>query len=254
MTADQPRRLLILGGTGEAAALATRAAARFGDQVRITTSLAGRTSAPATPPGALRIGGFGGVAGMRRYLADGAIDLLVDATHPFATQISANAAEATAWESAIQRLALLRPPWRPQPGDDWRIVADAEEAAALLPAVGSVAFLTVGPGELAAFRSVEGVAFAIRMIEPPAEPLTLQETVLILGKGPFDLADERALLQQHRIDVLVTKNSGGAATEAKLAAARAAQIPVVMIDRPAPPPGPRVDSVDAALDWIAARV
>lgn len=254
MTVDDPRRLLILGGTGEAVDLAGRAAARFGDQVRITTSLAGRNADPVTPPGAIRIGGFGGVDGLRRYLEDAAIDLLVDATHPFATQISANAVAAARSSAAIPRVALVRPPWRPQPGDDWRIVDDAEEAAALLPSVGSVAFLTVGPGELAAFRSVEGVAFAIRMIEPPAEPLTLQETVLILGKGPFDLENERALLQEHRIDVLVTKNSGGAATEAKLTAARAAQIPVLMIDRPPPPSGPRVKSVDAALDWIAARV
>lgn len=273
------KKILILGGTGEANRLVPEILARFGSAVSITTSLAGRTRAPTTPIGRVRIGGFGGAVGLREYLEKEAIDLVVDATHPFARQISDNAVTACAGayagtapdrhlpaphsNPAIQRLALTRPAWHPEHSDDWRMVQSLEDAATLLPRVGKTAFLTVGSQELDAFKSVEGVAFAIRMIDRPdadnpnVNPApaieTTANTILILGKGPFNLEDEKALLETHKIDVLVTKNSGGDATYAKLLAARQAGIPVIMVERPTPPPGPIASTIEQALDWIAQQ-
>ncbi len=245
--------LLILGGTAEAAALAAAARARFGGRLAVTSSLAGRTEHPVPPPGAVRIGGFGGVAGLAKYLAGQGVDLVVDATHPFAAQISAQvlaACEAT----GVPRLLLHRPPWRSDPLDRWIEVADAAAAAAVLPQLGHRAFLTIGAGELAAFAPLRNMHFVVRLVDPPRAMLPLASCEVLLGRGPFCLAEERLILERRRIDVLVAKASGGGATEAKLIAARERRLPVVMLRRPPPPPGPRVDSVAAALDWLAARL
>ena len=242
------RHLLILGGTAEAAALA----AALAGTVRVTTSLAGRTEQPALPPGEVRIGGFGGAEGMAAWLGENAVDLVVDATHPFAAAISAHAAEACSG-LGLPRLRLQRPAWRRDPRDRWIEVADIDAAAHTLAMLGGRAFLTIGVQELAAFAGLDHVWLLIRLISPPHVALELGPHEMVYGRGPFCLAEERLLLQRHRISCLVTKASGGAATEAKLIAAREAELLVIMVRRPPPPPGPLVESVEAALAWIAGR-
>jgi precorrin-6A/cobalt-precorrin-6A reductase len=243
------RRVLILGGTAEARTLAALALEHFGDRLDVITSLAGRTSAPADIPGAVRRGGFGGADGLAAYLAAERIDALVDATHPFAAVIH-RAARRAAEQACIPRVAVVRPPWRAQPGDRWTEVADAQEAATLLPAVGRRVWLTVGVKDLAAFAAVPAW-FLVRRIEPG--PALLPGEV-VLGRGPFTLAEERAVIERHAIDVLVTKASGGAATSAKLDAAREKGIAVVLIRRPPPEPGATVADAEAALAWLGATL
>ncbi|HXP30639.1 MAG TPA: cobalt-precorrin-6A reductase [Stellaceae bacterium] len=244
--------LLILGGTAEAAALAQECA-RFGDRLLVTTSLAGRTAAPAPLPGAVRLGGFGGADGLAGFLEEARIDLLVDATHPFASRISHHARLAAA-RVHVPRLLLQRPAWQRAAGDRWIEVADMAAAAAAVPRLGKRALLTVGARSLAAFAAIDSVHFVVRLIDPPLRPLPLGSYTVVLGRGPFALDAERQLLHRHAIEVLVAKASGGAGTVAKLAAARAAGIPVVMVARPEPEPGAAVASVAEAVTWIAARL
>lgn len=241
--------LLILGGTGEAAALARAALARHGSGIAVTTALAGRTLRPGPLPGKVRIGGFGGAAGLAAYLVEQGVDRLIDATHPFAAAIS-RAARLAAERAGVPRLALLRPPWRRHPLDRWIEVDSVEAAALLVGRVGGRAWLTVGAGSLTPFARAAGVGFVVRLIDPPRAPLPLAGAEIVLGRGPFSLAEERLMLRRHAIDVLVCKASGGAATEAKLIAAREAGLPVIMVRRPPREPGPAVDTVEAALDWI----
>lgn len=237
-------RVLILGGTSEALRLAEAAVAAGHD---VTTSLAGRTGSPRQPAGALRVGGFGGAEGLATYLRDEAVEALLDATHPFAARIAANAAEAAA-RAGVRRLKLLRSAWRPVAGDDWRAVPDTAAAAAALPA-GCRALVTVGRQELAPFLDRTDVALVVRTIEPVDDlPAGVR---LIQARGPFALDDELALLQAEAIERLVTKNAGGKAASAKLEAARRLAVPVVMVERPPPPAGPTVARVEAALAWLA---
>ena len=236
---------MILGGTAEAVELARACAAL--PELELINSLAGRTRAPALPPGEVRIGGFGGAGGLTRFLAERAIDRVIDATHPFATQIGAHA-ELACHEAGVPRLRLLRPAWTTEPGDHWIEVDDLAEAARRLPGLGCRIFLTVGHQELGAFARLD-LWFLVRTIEPTGA-LPLRQSQWLAGRGPFSVEDELALLRAHAIDVLVTKASGGAATYAKLAAARQLGLPVVMVRRPPPPPGPVVDSVEAALAWL----
>jgi precorrin-6A/cobalt-precorrin-6A reductase len=238
-------RILILGGTAEAVALAGACAARPGFEV--ISSLAGRTRSPILPPGGLRSGGFGGAEGLAKFLVEQGIDRVIDATHPFAIQIGAHARSACD-VTAVPRLRLLRPPWPRQPGDRWVEVADLGEAARRLPELGRRAFLTVGHRDLEAFAG-QDLWFLVRTIEPPG-PSPLRRVEWIIGRGPFSVADEIALLRAHDIDVLVTNASGGEATYAKLVAARRLDLPVLMVRRPPTPPGPVVDSVEAALAWL----
>jgi len=243
-------RLLILGGTGEAAALARAVLARFGETIEVTTALAGRTHHPGPIPGLVRIGGFGGAPGLADYLASQRIGRVIDATHPFAADIS-SAARLACDQMRVPRLLLLRPPWRRHPLDRWIEVDSIEAAAQIVGRVGRRALLTVGAGEIAAFAPGTGVRFVVRMIDQPRDPLPLRFHEVVLGRGPFALAEERHLLQRHAIDVLVCKASGGAATEAKLVAARELSLPVIMVRRPPAERGLSVDSVEAALDWLA---
>lgn len=237
-------RLLILGGTAEARLLA---AALAGD-IEVTSSLAGRTRDPRLPVGDVRIGGFGGVSALARTLVDFAA--VVDATHPFAAQITANAAAAAAI-ARVPLLVLRRPGWAPGPGDDWRWVDTLAEAAERLPELGSRPFLTIGRQELAAFSRLP-LWCLVRTVDPPG-PVVPPRMHLVLDRGPFTLDGERALLREHRIDVLVTKDSGGAATAPKLAAAREAGIPVVVQRRPALPEGVAVvGTVAEAAGWVRA--
>lgn len=244
-------RLLLLGGTGEAADLARDVAVMPG--LTVITSLAGRTQHPQKLPGEVRVGGFGGAAGLARYLEDQAIDLLVDATHPFAATMAANAAAACA-ETGLPRLKLLRPPWRRQDDDHWIEVEDAEQAADSLSGLARRVFLSSGRQDIAAFTACKDIWFLVRLIDRPAEPLPLNQHELILARGPFHLDSESALLSAHGIEAVVSKNSGGQATYSKIAAARLGGLPVVMIERPPTPPGETVETVEAALGWIAKRV
>lgn len=240
-------RVLILGGTTEASALA-RALAGDG-RFRPTLSLAGRTRAPTLPAIPARRGGFGGAAGLADYLRAERVDAVVDATHPFAAIISANAAEA-ARLAGVPRLAILRPEWAPQPGDRWNEAASMEAAAAALGAPPRRVFLTVGQQELAPFRDAPQHDYLIRSVEPPDPAALPPRARCIAARGPFLEPDERRLLLEAAIEVLVTKNSGGAATAPKLAAARALGIPVVMVARPPPPPLPHAAGAAEALDWL----
>jgi precorrin-6A/cobalt-precorrin-6A reductase len=246
------QRLLILGGTGEAARLAQEAVAQFGDRVRVTTALAGRTRHPGAIAGEVRIGGFGGPEGLARYLVDNGVDRLIDATHPFAATIARSARLAAA-ETGVERLVLRRPMWRRHPLDRWIEVDSITAAASLVGRLGQRAFLTVG-GEVDAFAAVTSVRFIVRLIDPPKLPLPLRFHEIVLGRGPFAVGAERHLFERHGIDVLVCKASGGSATEAKLVAARDLSLPVVMIRRPPAEPGTAVESVEEALAWLAARI
>ncbi len=250
----RPKRLLILGGTSEAAQLARRAVAEFGGRLDVTTSLAGRLPSRPDLPGLIRVGGFGGAVGLAAHLMAERIDLLIDATHPFAATISSNAAQASATVE-VPRLVLIRPEWRPGPDDRWLDVSSLAEAAALLPKIARRAFLTTGPGGIEAFAESD-CWFLVRLFAPPSAPLPLAAHEIFVARPPFTREGERELMLRHRIDALVTKNSGGP-TEAKLAAARDVGVPVIMMRRPPQPTGyggERVDNIDDALTWIGRRL
>ncbi|MGW7542569.1 cobalt-precorrin-6A reductase [Streptomyces sp. NPDC054770] len=225
--------VLILGGTAEARRLATELSGRPG--VRVTTSLAGRVARPGSLAGEVRIGGFGGVAGLSDWLREQGVDALVDATHPFAETITANAARA-ALATGVPSVVLRRPGWQPGPGDDWHPVPSLPAAAAALPRFGPRVLLTTGRLGLAAFAHLTDRHFVVRSVEPPEPPMP-RHTEVLLARGPFTVADETALLRGNLIDVLVTKDSGGAATAAKLTAARELALPVVVVRRPPLPDG-----------------
>jgi precorrin-6A/cobalt-precorrin-6A reductase len=244
MTATE---LLTLGGTGEASALARAVLAGFGAGFHLTTSRAGRTEPPGRLPGRVHIGGFGGAAGLAAYLVEHGVDRLIDATHPFAARNSA-AARLACEAAGVPRLLLVRPPWRRQPLDRWIEVGSMAEAAEIVGRCGRRAFLTVGAGEVACFAPSAGVRFLVRLVDPPRRPLPLRSHEVVVGGGPLALAAESHLFERHTIDVLVCKASGGAATEAKIIAARKLGLPVIIVRRPAAEPG---DAVEAALDWLA---
>ena len=226
-------RILILGGTGEARALADRLDET--GRTWVLTSLAGRTRDPRLPAGTVRHGGFGGADGLRDYLEKAQVDLLVDATHPFAERISRHAAAACDGR-ATPRLTLTRPPWCVQTGDRWIDVASAADAARVLPDLGHRIFLAIGRQELPLFADRRAHWFLLRSIDPPDGADLPPNAVHVHGRGPFAEADELGLLREYAIDGLVTRNAGGAATYAKVAAARTLGLPVAMIARPAPRP------------------
>lgn len=239
-------KVLLLGGTGEARALA----AALHPHIEVISSLAGRVPDPALPVGPVRIGGFGGVAGMRQWLVDERVDAVVDATHPFAATITAHAAQVCA-DLGLPHLVLARPAWAPGTA----IVVDSDVCAAETVAEKgySRVFLTTGRSGTRAFKGI-GAWFLIRAVTPPDPDTLPADHQLLLSRGPYDYDGELALLREHRIDALVTKNSGGAMTEPKLRAAEAAGVPVVMVDRPPLPPGVRtVATVEEAAGWVSAK-
>lgn len=240
-------RVLILGGSTEGSALARALAgdARFAPLL----SLAGRTAAPVLPPVAVRIGGFGGAAGLAAWLVEARIGAIVNATHPFAARMADNAM-AAAGATSTPMLRVLRPAWEPAPGDDWRAVPDMAAAAAALGDEPRRVLLTVGRQELAPFVAAPQHFYLIRSVDPPPQEALPPRARVIAARGPFDEAAERALLRDHGIEVLVTKNAGGGATAAKLAAARAARLRVVMVARPPAPAGETVPDVAQALRWL----
>ncbi|WP_245479567.1 cobalt-precorrin-6A reductase [Hansschlegelia zhihuaiae] len=235
--------MLILGGSsdGFAAAEAFLAAG-----CEVITSFAGRTETRRAPVGFARVGGFGGVSGLAAYLAVEDIALVVDATHPFAAIITRNAAAACA-EVGAPLIHVVRPPWTPEPGDDWRVAADLDSAARMVPVTDGPCFLTVGRMKIGPFATRRDVRFLIRTVDPPSPPFDHPDTLLINDRGPFSLDAERALFDEHRIGCLVTANSGGGAAAAKLVAARERGVPVVVVDRPPPPQGRVVATVPEAV-------
>ena len=234
-------RVLLLGGTTEARHLAEQLAAD--PDIAVTTSFAGRTTAPLSS-GDVRVGGFGGVDGLVGWLRTHHIDAVIDATHPFATTITANTVAATR-EVSLPLLLLRRPGWPPRP--DWHRVATQVDAVARLPELGRRVFLTTGRTDLTIPAALPDLWFLLRSVHPPDEPPP--NVTVVLGRGPFTVADELALLRAHRVDVLVTRDSGG--DTAKLDAARAHGIPVLVIERPAPPPDvPIVPTEVDATAWL----
>lgn len=223
------RRILILGGTGEARALAALLA---GEGHAVITSLAGVTENPLLPAGEVRRGGFGGAVGLASYLRQEDIAVVVDATHPFAARMSANAHAACA-ETGLPLFRLERAAWQAGEGDRWTHVSSMAKAAAMLP-TGARVLLTIGRKELAPFLARGGIGGVARMIEPPPRALP-PGWLLLLRRPPFSVASEMQLIQEHGVTWLVTKNAGGAETEAKLIAARKLGLPAVMVERPPKP-------------------
>ena len=246
------RTVLILGGTGEAMRVARLLAPRA--ELDAITSLAGRTRRPATVPGRVRSGGFGGIEALSAYLEAEGVSAVVDATHPYAATISKHARLACD-ALRVPRVQLRRRAWSPVDGDRWTGVASLDAAAAAvagarISAQGCV-FLTTGARDLQVFGSLREVRFLVRLVDPPRTPLPLARARLIVGRGPFAMEHERTLLVEHGVELLVSKNSGGAATYPKIAAARALHVPVVMVDRPDPEPGAGVETAEEAVRWLA---
>ncbi len=241
-----PPNLLILAGTTEATALAG-AVAEAG--LLGTVSFAGRVERPKRQPLPQRIGGFGGVAGLQTYLAHHAITHVIDATHPFAARMSANAVTACA-ATGIPLIALTRPAWTAQPGDDWTHVPDMAGAVAALDQPARRIMLAVGRMHLDEFAPNPQHFYLLRLVDPPASPPPLPEHHVLVSRGPFTTAADRALMQDHGIDLVVSKNAGGTGAYAKIAAARELGLPVLMIDRPAIPARAEAHSVAEVMAWL----
>jgi len=240
------RNLLILGGTQEARELAEKATNL--PDIQLKVSLAGRTNQALISKNS-RVGGFGGVAGLINYLEAENIDLLVDATHPFAANISRNAAIA-AENLGLPRLMLVRSEWKSVTGDKWIEVENTQAVIDILPSFAKRVFLTIGRQEVTAFNQIENIWFLMRMIETPLSDIVLPKGLLVLERGPFSKDSEKQLLQKYRIDTIVSKNSGGNATYAKIFAARELGIKVVMVKRPMLPEGEIVEDVESVLEWV----
>ena len=241
------KRILILGGTTQARELAERLAKR--GELEVIVSLAGRTKSPAPQPVPVRTGGFGGVAGLAKYLGEERIDALVDATHPYANIISANAA-AAARQAGVALITFRRPPWRAVAGDRWTEAVDVGDAVRKLGERPRRVFVTLGRTELAPLTVAPQHFYLIRSVDPVEPPLPLPRVNYVTDRGPFSAADDRALMSAHAIDAVIAKNSGGTATYGKIAAARALGIDVIMLRRPAPPDAPAVETVDEVIAWL----
>lgn len=241
------RHILILGGTVEARQLAGRLVHRT--DLNVTLSLAGRTAQPAAQPVPVRTGGFGGVEGLADYLTAQHIDVLVDATHPYAAVISNHTAEAAA-RTGTPILALRRLPWARVAGDRWIDVDDVAGAVHTLGDTSHRVFLAIGRNEVAAFAAAPQHRYVVRSVDPVQPPLAVPNATYIVARGPFRETEERALLERHRTEFVVCKNSGGGATYGKITAARSLGIAVVMLRRPALPAVPSVESVEDAVHWL----
>ena len=240
-------RVLVLGGTTEASALASLLAAdpRFD----ATLSLAGRTSNPRPQPLATRVGGFGGVEGLARWLRDEKTDAVIDATHPYADQMSANAVAACT-QAGLPLGSIVRPPWRRLEDDSWRIVPTAEAAAVALGKTPLRVFLSLGRQDLHAFASAPQHRYVARIIDVPEQAALPPNLKILQARGPFDRDSEARLLAKEEIDIIVSKNSGGTATYAKIEAARELDLPVIMIARPDKPAGHVLGSPEEAVAWL----
>jgi precorrin-6A/cobalt-precorrin-6A reductase len=240
-------RVLILGGTAEARMLAERLAGHH--ELDVTLSLAGRTASPARQPVPVRSGGFGGAAGLADYLRRERIEALIDATHPYASRISANAI-AAARQTNVRFVMLQRPPWVATAGDRWTDVDDVSEAVHALGPSPRRVFVTLGRNELAPFADAPQHHYLIRSVDPVEPPLPLPHASYVIGRGPFAEADDRALMATHSIEVVIAKNSGGNATYGKIAAARSLGIGVIVLRRPPAPDAPSVETIADAIAWL----
>jgi precorrin-6A/cobalt-precorrin-6A reductase len=236
--------ILVLGGTAEARELA---AALEEAGVAVVSSLAGRVANPRLPPGEVRIGGFGGPQALAGWLGERDVAAVIDATHPFAERISASAARACP-AAGVPLLRLERPPWTQRPGDRWVRASDLAATASLVPGLGRRVLLTTGRQGLRAFAGLDVAWFLVRCVDAPAPPLPRRHE-LLLDRGPYTLEGELALIDRHAIDLVVTKDSGGRLTEAKLDAARERGLPVIVVDRPARLETETVATVADALHW-----
>jgi precorrin-6A/cobalt-precorrin-6A reductase len=243
-----PGAVLILGGTAEARELADEL---VGAGLPVISSLAGRVARPRLPVGEVRVGGFGGPEALAHWLHDNSIVAVVDATHPFAERISDSAATACP-HAGVPLLRLERPGWSERRSDHWHWVGTLEAAAATIPELGDRVFLTTGRQGLDAFAQTSDAWFLIRCVDPPAPPLPPHHE-LILDRGPYTLPGELTLIDHHQIDLIVTKDSGGHHTEAKLNAARDRGLPVIIVQRPPRPPGETVSTVSSAAEWARER-
>ena len=241
-------RVLVLGGTTEARQLYAALEQRT-DRFAVTVSLAGATRAPVLPRLDVRIGGFGGVDGLRAWLVAHHVEAVIDATHPFAVQMS-NHAVAACTQAHVRLLRVQRPGWTPVAGDRWTRVPDMQAAADALGTTPRRVLLTVGRKDLLPFHHVGRHDWLLRCVDAPDPALLPAGTRLLLARGPFDEAGEEALLRRERIDVIVTKNSGGTATQAKLAAARRLGLGVIMVERPPVAPAETVTDATAAMMWL----
>ncbi|MCD9148577.1 cobalt-precorrin-6A reductase [Pseudophaeobacter flagellatus] len=240
-------RTLVLGGTTEASTLALALADSGADAV---FSYAGRTAKPVPQPLPMRVGGFGGVAGLLAYLRENDISHVVDATHPFATQMSRNALQACA-QAGVAICAFERPAWQARVGDKWRHVPDMAGAVAALPEQAARVFLAIGKQNLAVFAAKPQHHYLLRLVDAPAADLPLPDCTVELARGPFDPAGDLALLRRHRITHIVAKNAGGAGAAAKLTAARGLGLPIVMIDRPGLPARRMLGTLAEVLAWLS---
>jgi len=239
-------RVLLLGGTTEASLLAH---ALHGAGIETVFSYAGRTNAPVAQPVPVRVGGFGGVSGLMDYLDAEAISHVVDATHPFANTMAHNVHQAcTARTLPLMRLA--RPAWRAQACDDWIHVPDIAAACAALPDAPARVFLAIGRMHVAQFAARPEHHFLLRLVDAPIEPIALPHHEVIVARGPFDEAGDTALMRAHGITHLVAKNAGGGGAVAKIEAARALGVQVIMIDRPTRPDVAETAEIDAVLRWL----
>ena len=242
-------RVLVLGGTLDASRLAQALAQAGVDGI---FSYAGRTSAPIAQPLPTRVGGFGGVAGLQAFLQTERITHVVDATHPFAAQMSSNAVQACA-STSVPLLALERPVWQAQSGDVWQHVPDVAAAVQALPAEPARVFLAIGRQHVAPFLACSQHWYLLRLVDPVVDSvldLPAERGRVVLDRGPFTLAGDRALLQAHGITHVVSKNSGGAGAQAKLTAAREQGVPVILIDRPFIPARSTVSTVEGVCRWL----
>jgi precorrin-6A/cobalt-precorrin-6A reductase len=240
-------RILILGGTTDARLLAAHLAGRA--DLAVVLSLAGRTMTPARQPVPVRSGGFGGVAGLADYLGRERIDVLIDATHPYAAGISANAA-AAAQMSGVRFVALRRPPWIAVTGDRWTDVENVRDAVGALGEKPRCVLVALGRNEIAPLVDAPQHFYLIRSVDPVDPPLRLPQAAYLTGRGPFVEADELALMRARGIDAVIAKNSGGSATYGKIAAARALGIEVILLRRPPSPEGPSVETVEETIAWL----
>ncbi len=241
-------KLLILGGTTEASILARQVSERGIDAV---FSYAGRVATPKAQPLPMRVGGFGGVAGLVQYLQEHSITHVIDATHPFAAQMSWNAFEACA-QSGVELIALTRPAWQSGEGDIWTHVADVDGAVAALAGPSKRVLLALGKLNVPAFAAQPRHHYVLRLVDDPEIAPPLPHHTVVLARGPFDVAGDTALMQEHGIEVVVCKNAGGSGAEAKLRVARDLQLPVIMIDRPRLPPRLEMATAEACLAHVLA--
>jgi precorrin-6A/cobalt-precorrin-6A reductase len=240
-------RALILGGTGDANQLAERFVR---EKIDAIYSYAGRTQIPLGHSLPTRTGGFGGAAGLADFIRQAGITHVIDATHPFAAEMSRNAVDACA-AAGVPLLALERAPWVRMPGDNWIEVADIDAAVAALPEQGRRVFLAIGRQHIALFAARPQHIYTARFVDPPGDALPFRDIQVIVSRGPFTLESDRELMRSRSFDLLVARNSGGSGARAKIDAARELGLPVIMIERPALPERPRTDSVDEVLAWLA---